>query len=118
MESSCNFAPEIAGGAKHFKLSVFLGQPSIRFNVTFFGKSLKSPIVFQNLHNMAHLKANTHKFLSMQKNFNIFYFKGIKLARQKILVFQSPFSVVKTKLKVLPKSLKKWNDFVLTALIG
>ena len=27
MESSCNFAPENAGGAKHFQSLVFLGQP-------------------------------------------------------------------------------------------
>ena len=62
----------------------------------------KSPMVDQNLYTMAHLKANTHKFLRMRKNFNLLNLKGKKIARQKRPFFPCA--------RLSPLSFKKQNN--------
>ena len=67
---------------------------------------LKSPTVDQNLHTMAHLKANTHKFLRMKKHFNLLTLKGKENSTAKWVLFQLRSSV--------QSALTKQNDKKLT----
>ena len=57
----------------HRKYSIAHFLQGVRFNVTFFRIKINSPIVDQISPNMAHLKANTHKFTYLSEFFkNIF----------------------------------------------